>query len=1073
MRIEEIDVGGFGTLSNWRLRFPSRGLTALYGANGTGKTTLLRFVRGVVCGYAEARQRRLLPPLKEGLPGGSVTLKTPSGRYQLIRRFRADHSDTLAINLLEGTSEGIVQVREELQAISPELMNTIFCVGGFDPHGLEDLVALASQQGIELAPRRVAGEWITCRIRSIEAERADLFQGAPPRGRIAELEQRRAQILEQLAGARRQLHEHIMLSQQLRDRVLAKIDRLQQESGWLSQELHACESDLTEVQDRLWSLRAVTVQEVTRRERPLLTRTESTEQLESIDKAIANAQQVLRDLAVSRMNLSISQAEFAGLAEVDLRSEFHESRQCLAAMEAQSAQLKQLHRALEEADHCLCGTGLTTLSQFLPGFHEQLGLLCRSLGRQQSIREQRILESQRQEVDRCELELTRQIQHLRSRREELLIRKTHANGESLHGGSSIEARYCECAERGQAPATDTKPETNPVPQIVVREKTIEVSNARPGDEELSRSLLERRSQLRRQWLAACSRLRGAQLELEQLQPVDDEIALAQTTQALRKEHAAIDQELADGREQWQSLALLQSVLQRTQKDLSTEIPAETIAEASAFLARMTEGRYLGFRFDAANTELRVQSSTGAELRTAELSRGTIEQTTLCFRLALCLEFSRRGIEIPLILDDVLADSDSERLAAAVEVLVEFAQSHQVIFLTCQERLLAELAARKVEILTLPGSALPNLTASGEAGEIDAPQSGTQLGDRVLPDDPYWLHPQSPLQLLPSLGEQMSRRLGALGIRNLKELIPLDPEIAEIPLDSLQISASALRLWQAEGRLLCCVPHLTGRDAQVLVACGIHSPAELAERSASDLLQSVRRLRQQQQSEYSFPWLKDQPEWPASETVERWIGRARDARSWAAACEQEPVREFRSKRNLRRQPTHQPKRRTRSATIRLHHEGDSTTTSGDWRFYLQHDSPVVDAPSIGPRMAERLNAIGIVQVVHLLKRMAAEIASQLNRKDITEETVTAWQWQASLMCRVPELRGHDAQVLTHCGIFDPETLAATEPDALYRRVKPFVKTKTGQRLLRSSKAPDLSEVTDWVNRARRTRMARAA
>jgi hypothetical protein len=802
---------------------------------------------------------------------------------------------------------------------------------------------------------------------------------------------------------------------------------------------------------------------------------EWTRQIEEIDRSITNAQQVLRDLAASRMNLSISRAELAGVEEFDPVAGFRESRQHLAALEAQAGRLDQLARSVNSAEQCVCGTRSATLSTLVESVREQIWLLCQSLSRQQSVHEQHLLQSQRRGVDRCELELTRQIQHLRSRREELLRSPSHVPAERLHWRSPIESRYCECAGHEDFAARQSRLETNSIrTEHVVREKTLIISAARPGDESLARSLSERHSQLRRQWLAAGSRLRGARLELEQLQPRDEDILLERTIQTLREEHACIEQELSDAREQWQSLALLQSILQRTQQELNAEIPAAVVSEASNYLSRMTEGRYPRFRFKATGTELRVQSSSGAELSASALSRGTLEQAILCFRLALCAELARRGLDVPLILDDVLADSDSRRLTAAVDVLVEFAQSHQVMFLTCQEHLLALFASRDAAIGTLPGSALPDLTAPHQSlPEGDAPLAEANHQDRVQPDDPFWLQPHSPLQLLPSLGEQMSRRLGALGIRNVKELVELDPEVADIPLESLQISAAALRLWQAEGKLLCCIPYLTGRDAQILVACGIYSPAEMAERSPADLLQRVRRLRQQEQSEYSFPWLKEHPDWPGMETAERWAGRARDARTWLAACEQEPIRKFRSRRKLRHQHSHQPNQQTRTATIRLHGASGSPSKTGDWRFYLQLDSPVVDAPSIGPRTAERLNAIGVVQVVHLLERMATELASQLNRKDITEEVVTAWQWQASLMCRVPQLRGHDAQVLTHCGIFDPESLAAIEPDDLYRRVRPFVRTKAGQRLLRSTKTPDLAEITDWINWARQTQLTRAA
>lgn len=85
----------------------------------------------------------------------------------------------------------------------------------------------------------------------------------------------------------------------------------------------------------------------------------------------------------------------------------------------------------------------------------------------------------------------------------------------------------------------------------------------------------------------------------------------------------------------------------------------------------------------------------------------------------------------------------------------------------------------------------------------------------------------------------------------------------------------------------------------------------------------------------------------------------------------------------------------------------------------------------------------------------------------------WQRQARLMCRIPQLRGHDAQVLIACGIHEPEQLAAMSPKALLDLVGSFVGTVEGQRLLRSSNTPDLNEIANWIHWARNSRTLRAA
>jgi hypothetical protein len=88
-------------------------------------------------------------------------------------------------------------------------------------------------------------------------------------------------------------------------------------------------------------------------------------------------------------------------------------------------------------------------------------------------------------------------------------------------------------------------------------------------------------------------------------------------------------------------------------------------------------------------------------------------------------------------------------------------------------------------------------------------------------------------------------------------------------------------------------------------------------------------------------------------------------------------------------------------------------------------------------------------------------------------IRAWQRQARLMCCVPGLRGHDAQVLVACGITEAADLRRISPSALYAMVRPFLETDEGRRALRSARTPDLAEVTAWVEAAQRTRALRAA
>ena len=144
-----------------------------------------------------------------------------------------------------------------------------------------------------------------------------------------------------------------------------------------------------------------------------------------------------------------------------------------------------------------------------------------------------------------------------------------------------------------------------------------------------------------------------------------------------------------------------------------------------------------------------------------------------------------------------------------------------------------------------------------------------------------------------------------------------------------------------------------------------------------------------------------------------------------------------------------------------------------RFFLNRTSEVEKAPSIGPRTAQMLEAIGIRTVEDFVSMAADRLAEKLSHRRITKTIIQQWQCQSKLMCQIPELRGHDAQILVACGITTPEGLAARQPKELFAVVEPFSQSKEGERIIRNGRKPDLEEVTEWIQWAANARSMRAA
>ena len=149
------------------------------------------------------------------------------------------------------------------------------------------------------------------------------------------------------------------------------------------------------------------------------------------------------------------------------------------------------------------------------------------------------------------------------------------------------------------------------------------------------------------------------------------------------------------------------------------------------------------------------------------------------------------------------------------------------------------------------------------------------------------------------------------------------------------------------------------------------------------------------------------------------------------------------------------------------------SSRPMRFYLETTSDIEAAPSIGGKTADRLRSVGLRTVRHLLEAQPEKTAARINQRWITAEVIRQWQQQASLVCRIPDLRGHDAQILVGCGITDPNDLARRHPEQLKSAVDAFCETTAGERVLRGSKGPDDAEVREWIDAAGRARALHAA
>jgi predicted flap endonuclease-1-like 5' DNA nuclease len=133
--------------------------------------------------------------------------------------------------------------------------------------------------------------------------------------------------------------------------------------------------------------------------------------------------------------------------------------------------------------------------------------------------------------------------------------------------------------------------------------------------------------------------------------------------------------------------------------------------------------------------------------------------------------------------------------------------------------------------------------------------------------------------------------------------------------------------------------------------------------------------------------------------------------------------------------------------------------------LSPSDPVVDAPAIGPKTADRLRGIGVKTVADLLALKPEDAARRLRAGHIDARTICDWQDQARLACAVPGLTGTQAQLLVAAGVRSLEDLAAANAVGLAVDVQDFALSEPGQRLLRDAPPPPTETVQGWIAAAR--------
>ncbi len=220
--------------------------------------------------------------------------------------------------------------------------------------------------------------------------------------------------------------------------------------------------------------------------------------------------------------------------------------------------------------------------------------------------------------------------------------------------------------------------------------------------------------LERRWDSLTTRMSETETRIATMQTAQGELAASMKQlgdddrlMTARLELGCVERKLDQLARRWQTLAMASSLLEDVCGTFERERQPETLREASSFLHQLTDGKYTRIWTPLGTNQLKIDDSEGNALPLEILSRGTGEAVFIALRLSLAAAYARRGVMLPLVLDDVLVNFDGERAEHAARTLQTFAElGHQVMMFTCHSHIVDIFHQIGVEVREMPAQGTP-------------------------------------------------------------------------------------------------------------------------------------------------------------------------------------------------------------------------------------------------------------------------------------------------------------------------------------------------------------------------------
>ena len=151
----------------------------------------------------------------------------------------------------------------------------------------------------------------------------------------------------------------------------------------------------------------------------------------------------------------------------------------------------------------------------------------------------------------------------------------------------------------------------------------------------------------------------------------------------------IEEELVNNKEKMSTLNkintsfnLAKEILENSYVKMKNTVTPKFTQKLSEIISEITEGKYNKIMFND-EQGLIIELDNGNYVPVSKLSIGTIDQLYLSLRLSMAEELSEENL--PVILDEVFAYYDKDRLENILKYINNKLQNYQIIILTCTDR----------------------------------------------------------------------------------------------------------------------------------------------------------------------------------------------------------------------------------------------------------------------------------------------------------------------------------------------------------------------------------------------------